>query len=89
MEEIKLTPDQITATIRAEKVRWQNRRKMAWTAMIAMVAQTLILLFAPVNLLTPEKISLIKEPLTWAYMCESTVILAYMGFTTWAYLKKN
>ena len=85
----ELTPEQITATLRAEKVRWENRRKMAWVALIAMIVQTLILLFAPLNILSPEKIALIKEPITWAYMCESTIILAYMGFTTWAYFKEK
>lgn len=87
--ETQLTPEQITAQLKAEKVRWENRRRMAWTALIAMIAQTVILLFAPTNLLTPEKIKVIQEPLTWAYMCESAVILAYMGFTTWAYLKEK
>jgi hypothetical protein len=85
--ETQLTPEQITAQLKAEKVRWENRRKMAWTSLIAIIVQTAALLFAPSNILTPEKIKVIQEPLTWAYMCESAVILAYMGFTTWAYLK--
>ena len=87
--ETQLTPEQITAQLKAEKVRWENRRKMAWTSLIAIILQTLILLFAPVKLLTPEKIAVIQEPLTWAYMCESAIILAYMGFTTWAYIKEK
>ena len=81
------TPEQIMANMKAEKLRWKNRRKMAWTSLIAIIAQTLLLLFAPPSLLSTEKIQVIKEPLTWAYMCESAVILAYMGFTTWAYMK--
>jgi hypothetical protein len=88
-EKIQLTPEEITAHLKAEKIRWENRRKMAWTALIAMILQTIIILFAPVKLLTPEKIKMIQEPLTWAYMCESAVILAYMGFTTWAYIKER
>ena len=86
-EKTQLTPEQITATLKAEKIRWENRRRMAWTSLIAIIVQTLIILFAPTKILTPEKIQVIQEPLTWAYMCESAVILAYMGFTTWAYLK--
>ena len=85
--ESQLTPEQISATLKAEKIRWENRRRMAWTSLIAMMFQTLILLFAPSHILTPEKIKIIQEPLTWAYMCESCVILGYMGFTTWAYIK--
>ena len=81
------TPEQIVANIKAEKIRWKNRRKMAWTSLAAIIIQTLLLLFAPPSLLSNEKIEIIKEPLTWAYMCESAVILAYMGFTTWAYMK--
>lgn len=87
--ETQLTPDQITAQLKAEKVRWENRRKMAWTSLIAIIVQTAALLFAPSNILTPEKVKVIQEPLTWAYMCESAVILAYMGFTTWAYMKEK
>ena len=85
--ETQLTPEQITAQLKAEKVRWENRRRMAWTSLIAIIVQTAVLLFAPTKLLSPEKVKVIQEPLTWAYMCESAVILAYMGFTTWAYLK--
>ena len=86
-QQVPLTPEQIAANLRAEKIRWENRRRMAWTSLIAIIAQTVIILFTPPSVLSPEKIEMIKEPLTWAYMCESAVILAYMGFTTWAYLK--
>ena len=85
--EAHYTPQQITANLKAEKIKWENRRKMAWTSLIAIIAQTIILIFAPPSILSPEKIAVIKEPLTWAYMCESAVILAYMGFTTLAYMK--
>lgn len=85
--EARYTPQQIEASLKAEKIKWKNRRNMAWTALIAMIAQTVLILFAPPSLLSNEKIQIIKEPLTWAYMCESAVILAYMGFTTLAYMK--
>jgi hypothetical protein len=85
----QLTPEQITALLKAEKIRWENRRRMAWTSLAAIFIQTFIILFAPNSLLSPEKIQIIKEPLTWAYMCESAVILGYMGFTTWAYMKEK
>jgi len=81
------TPEQLQASLKAEKIRWKNRRQMAWCSLAAMFLQTIILIFAPASLLSTEKIQIIKEPLTWAYMCESAVILAYMGFTTWAYMK--
>lgn len=85
--EARYTPEQIIANMKAEKIKWENRRKMAWSSLIAIFVQTLVLIFAPPSLLSPEKIDIIKEPLTWAYMCESAIILAYMGFTTLAYMK--
>lgn len=84
-----LSPKEIEHRIRLDKIKWENRRKMAWTSLISMIIQTILLLFAPPSILSNEKIEIIKEPLTWAYMCESTVILAYMGFTTLAYLKEK
>lgn len=85
----QLTPTQLTALLKAEKIRWENRRRMAWTSLLAIIIQTMIILFAPTKLLSPEKIKIIQEPLSWAYMCESAVILGYMGFTTWAYIKEK
>ena len=63
------------------KVRWKNRRRMAWTAMVAMLVVVMMLLFGPI----PEsRIAVVKEPLTWFFFAMASVIGAYMGFTTWA-----
>jgi hypothetical protein len=80
------TPEQLDKQINLEKRKWENRRRMAWVALIAIIAQTLLLILLPTSFLSLEKISVMKEPLTWAYWCESAIILAYMGFTTWAYI---
>jgi predicted anti-sigma-YlaC factor YlaD len=80
------TPEQLDKQINLEKRKWENRRRMAWVALVAIIVQTLLLILLPVSLLSLEKIQVMKEPLTWAYWCESAIILAYMGFTTWAYI---
>jgi hypothetical protein len=67
--------------VEMEKKRWRNRRRMAWTSLIAMNIVTVILLFAPI----PEaRLKVVSEPLIWSYFAFTSVIGAYMGFTTWA-----
>ena len=74
-------PDIIKNEKTVTKVRWRNRRRMAWTSLIAMLILTLVLLFAPI----PEaKLRIIVEPLTWFFFSMTSIIGAYMGFTTWA-----
>ena len=63
------------------RVRWKNRRRMAWTSLISMLFITLCLLFAPID---NERLKVVSEPITWFYFASASVIGAYMGFTTWA-----
>ena len=63
------------------KMRWKNRRRMAWTSMIAMLAVTFLLLFGPIP---DSRLKILAEPLTWFFFAMASVIGAYMGFTTWA-----
>ena len=65
----------------ATKLRWRNRRRMAWTSMVSMLLLMIILLFGP---LPESRILALKEPLTWFFFAMASVIGAYMGFTTWA-----
>ena len=61
-------------------VRWKNRRRMAWTALISMIITTILILFV-----VPEpRLALLAEPIIWFYFSMASVIGAYMGFTTWA-----
>ena len=62
-------------------IRWTNRRRMAWTALLSMIGITLALLFAPI---AETRIRILAEPITWFYFAMASVIGAYMGFTTWA-----
>ena len=63
------------------KLRWKNRRLMAWTSLVGMLFITLCLLFAPVKV---QRLKVVSEPITWYYFASASVIGAYMGFTTWA-----
>ena len=63
------------------KERWKNRRRMAWTSLIAILAVTGILLFGPVDV---ERLKVIGEPITWFYFASASIIGAYMGFTSWS-----
>ena len=64
------------------KIRWTNRRRMAWTSLISMVLITALILFTP---LCPEsRLKIVNEVITWYYFACASVIGAYMGFTTWA-----
>jgi len=63
------------------KVRWKNRRRMAWTSLIAMIAVTFLLLFGPIP---DSRLKILADPLTWFFFSMASIIGAYMGFTTWA-----
>lgn len=63
------------------KERWKNRRRMAWTCLIAILVVTLLMFFAPVEV---ERLKVISEAITWFYFASASIIGAYMGFTTWS-----
>jgi len=67
------------------KKRWENRRRMAWTSLIMMIAETVILIYiAAFTTVDMDRLKTIAEPLGWSYIGFMSVIGAYMGFTTWA-----
>ena len=71
--------------LRLQKVRWKNRRRMAWISLFTMVLLTIVLVAAA--LLTDIDMTRLKpiaEPLAWSYLGFTSVIGAYMGFTTWS-----
>lgn len=86
MSDIKLSQEQILFQTNIEKRKWENRRRMAWVSLFALIIQTLLIILLPTSWLSVEKITVMKEPITWAYWCQSAIILGYMGFTTWAYV---
>lgn len=68
----------------AMRIRWKNRRKMAWIALIAMILLMIALLFGPVSI---ERINTLKEPIIWFFFSMASIIGMYMGATTWASIK--
>ncbi len=74
-------PVETLKDIAANKLRWKNRRRMAWIALISMVILTGVLLFGPIS---ETRIKVLSEPISWFYFAMASVIGAYMGFTTWA-----
>lgn len=67
--------------IEMQKRRWKNRRRMAWISLGSMIGVTLILLFVPI----PDgRLKILAEAITWFYLAATSIIGAYMGFTTWA-----
>lgn len=67
------------------QVRWKNRRRMAWTSLIYMIAKTLLLLFV----VDPTRLSVLTEPLTWSYFCAAAIVGSYMGAATFEHIKKK
>lgn len=67
------------------KVRWKNRRRMAWTSLIYMIVKTTLLLFV----VDPERIKVLTEPLTWSYFCAAAIVGSYMGAATFEHIKKG
>lgn len=68
-----------------DKIRWQNRRRMAWTSLSSIIVFTGLIFFT--DLVPVEKLKVLTEVITWYYFSCATVIGAYMGFTTYASVK--
>jgi len=64
-----------------ERNKWRGRRRMAGTALGAMIIVMILLLFGPI----PEtRIKTLEEPIVWFFFSMASIIGAYMGFTSWA-----
>lgn len=69
-----------------DKKRWGNRRRMAWMSLVSIIAVTILILFT--DLVPESRLQILSEVITWFYFSLASVIGAYMGFTTWASVKK-
>lgn len=58
--------------------RWQHRRRMAYIALVSIIALTYTLLFH----ISPEKIKALETVVTWYYITMGSIIGAYVGFAT-------
>jgi branched-subunit amino acid transport protein len=77
--------DEVTTQNGNGRVRWKNRRKMAWMSLISMTLVTYLILFT--NWCPPERLKIVTEVITWYYFASAAIIGAYMGATTFAHIK--
>ena len=68
------------------KMRWKNRRRMAWLSLVSMITVTILILFT--EFVSIERLNVLTEVITWFYFCCASVIGMYMGATTWASIKR-
>lgn len=59
---------------------WKNKRKMAWVALISMLIVTCLLMFV----ITPDRLTIISEPIIWFFFSMASIVGAYMGFSVLA-----
>ena len=71
--------------IQLQRIRWKNRRRMAWISLLSMIVVTAILL---TSLIPESRVSVLSDVITWFYFSMASVIGFYMGATTWAAVKK-
>lgn len=65
-------------TLRMSTDRWKNRRRMAWTALVAILCVTYLALFK----VPLERLAVLKEVITWFYFVMGSIVGAYVGFAT-------
>ena len=63
-----------------DKVRWQNRRRMAWLSIISIIVVTGLAFFV----LPIERLDKLADVITWFYLSMASIVGAYMGLSTWA-----
>lgn len=65
---------------------WKNRRRMGYIALLSMVAVTAYAMSPWIEL---DRLKALESVLTWFYTAMASIIASYMGFTTWAYVRKQ
>lgn len=70
MEENSPTPD--------PKTRWQNRRRMAWIALISMLVVTGLSFFV----VAESRLKLLSDVINMFYLAMASIVGAYVGFAT-------
>lgn len=81
-EDLALAQALLEIELREEKA--ESQKKMAWTAIISMIAFSTIL-FSP--MVPDSRVTSLSELLGLFYLAQAGVVGAYMGFTTW--MSKN
>lgn len=70
MEENNLSPD--------PKLRWKNRRRMAWIALISILIVTILAFFVVVE----SRLKLLGDVINMFYLSMASIVGAYVGFAT-------
>ena len=70
MEDSNATPNQ--------KSRWQNRRKMAWIALMSILIVTILAFFV----VEESSLKLLGDVINMFYLSMASIVGAYVGFAT-------
>ena len=58
--------------------RWRNRRRMAYIALVALIAVQILTLFhVPL-----ERLKVLEEIITWFFFVMGSIVGSYVGFAT-------
>jgi len=60
------------------KLRWQNRRKMAWIALISILVVTILAFFV----VEESRLKLLGDVINMFYLSMASIVGAYVGFAT-------
>ena len=60
------------------KLRWQNRRRMAWTALVAILVVTFLSFF----IVDESRLKLLSDVINMFYLSMASIVGAYVGFAT-------
>ena len=81
-----MTETKAVTEINNDKLRWKNRRRMAWTSLGAMIFFTFLILFT--SIVPESRLTILSEVITWFYFSMASIIGMYMGATTYASIKR-
>ena len=77
-EKNKSFDEQFEQHSKVAALRWRNRRRMAWIALISMLVVTFICLFA----VPTERLTALDSIITFFYLTMSGIVMGYLGFAT-------
>ena len=60
------------------KLRWQNRRRMAWTALVSILIVTFLSFFV----VEESRLKLLGDVINMFYLSMASIVGAYVGFAT-------
>lgn len=60
------------------KFRWQNRRRMAWTALVSILVVTFLSFFV----VDESRLKLLSDVINMFYLSMASIVGAYVGFAT-------